>query len=86
MNYRNQKLLKLASKAYSPQAIKAANAALDVRISKQQQAAAVDELRRLAMSDPSVQRLYQEVSARISRAAGVTAQENAFARPAIPAR
>ena len=78
--------LKLASKAYSPQAIKAANAALDVRISKQQQSAAVNELRRLAMTDPSVARLYQEVSARISRAAGVTAQENAFARPAPPAR
>lgn len=78
--------LKVGSKAYSPEAIRAANAALDVRISKQQQSAAVNELRRLAMSDPSVARLYQEVSARISRAAGVTAQENAFARPAIPAR
>ena len=78
--------LKLASNAYSPQAIKAANAALDVRISKQQQAAAVDELRRLAMSDPSVQRLYQEVAARVSRTAGMIATPNAFATPASPAQ
>lgn len=78
--------LKLASKAYSPEAIAAANRALDGRISRQQQAQAMNQLRTLAANDPAVSGLYREVAARLSRTLGVIGSQNALARPASPAR
>jgi hypothetical protein len=78
--------LKVASKAYSPESIQAANAALDVRIGQQQQAAALAELKRLALSDPKVAQLYQEVSSRLSRLGGVAGSQNALAANANPAQ
>jgi hypothetical protein len=78
--------LKIAAGRYTPEAISAANAALDVRIGQQQQAAALNELRRLAMRDPKVAQLYTEVSNRLSRAAGVSGSQNDAVRSANPAR
>lgn len=63
--------LALAGRAYSPQAIAAANRALARNIAGRDQAAALAELRQIALNDPSVQELYREVAARLSRAAGV---------------
>jgi len=76
--------LKLASKLYSPKAIEAANIALDTKISSQQQAAAMAELKQIALREPKVAQLYQEIAARLSRTAGLTASSNAFAQPARP--
>jgi hypothetical protein len=78
--------LKIAAGRYSPEAISAANAALDVRIGQQQQAAALNELKRLAMRDPRAAQLYTEVAGRLSRLAGVSASQNDVARSASPAR
>jgi len=78
--------LKLGAKAYAPEVIQAANAALDARIGAQQQAAAMEELKRLALSDPKVAQLYQEVASRLSRLGGVVGAQNAFAANAGPAR
>ena len=81
--------LALAGRAYSPQAIAAANRALARNIAGRDQAAALAELRQIALNDPSVQELYREVAARLSRAAGVAggaqasgqSSPNLFARP-----
>lgn len=79
--------LKLASKAYAPEAIAAFNRALDARISSQQQRAAVDELRQLAARDPRVADLYREAVARLTRAPGVIGgQQNALSTSASPAQ
>lgn len=65
--------LKGLSKLYTPEAIAAANAALDARISRQQQQMALKELERLALSHPKVAELYRQVAARLSRSSGVAA-------------
>lgn len=72
--------LKLAAGAYSPKAIELANAALDARISRQAQAAALEELRRMSTEGPKLAQLYQKVSKAVSRAAGVIP---ASRRPAV---
>jgi len=65
--------LKAASKAYSPEAIAAFNAALDGRISAQQQRAALSDLLAMARSDPAAAKLYQEAAARLGRAGSAIA-------------
>lgn len=62
--------LGLASRAYSPRAIAAANAALTRRINTQEQRAAMTELRNMAASDPRVQDLYNRIVRRLSNASG----------------
>lgn len=64
--------LKLASKAYSPQAIAVFNKALDERISRQEARVALTELANMAAKDPRIAPLYQEAASRISRAVGVS--------------
>jgi hypothetical protein len=68
---------KAASRAYTPEAIAAFNAALDQRISAQQQRMALNELMRLARSDPSAMRLYQEAATRLGRAGEAIAGQRA---------
>lgn len=70
--------LKLASKAYTPQAIAAFNKVLDQRISGQQARIALQELADMAAKDPKLVPLLQEASARLSRSAGAV---NANAQP-----
>jgi hypothetical protein len=70
--------LKLASKAYTPKAIEVFNRVLDERISGQQAKEALRELADMAAKDPKLAPLYQEASARLSRAAGAV---NANAQP-----
>jgi len=76
--------LKLASKAYTPQAISAFNRALDNRISASQAKAALKQLADLAAKDPKVAPLYREASARLARSAGAVSsnakQQNALTR------
>ena len=80
-------VLSAASRAYSPQAVQAANAALSARIGSQPQREALAALADMAATDPSAQALYREVAARLSRAAGVSGgaragqQANPFAQP-----
>lgn len=64
--------LKLASKAYSPEAIQAANTALNARISNQAREAALAELRAMAAQNPALASLYQQVASRL----GVATQQN----------
>lgn len=64
--------LKLASKAYSPQAIAAFNKVLDERISAQEARAALAELAAIAQRDPKAQALYQEAATRLARTIGVS--------------
>jgi hypothetical protein len=79
--------LAIAGRAYSPQAIAAANRALAQNIAARDQAAALAELQQIALNDPSVQELYRQVAARLSRAAGVAGgsqagqSPNLFAQP-----
>lgn len=79
--------LTLGARAYSPQAVQAANAALAARIGSQESRQAMVELARMASRDPSAQALYREVLARLSGAAGAqggarqTMQPNPFAQP-----
>jgi hypothetical protein len=76
--------LKLASKAYTPQAISAFNRALDNRISASQAKAALKQLADMAAKDPKLAPLYREASARLSRSAGAVSsnakQQNALTR------
>lgn len=62
--------LRLAAGAYSPRAIEAFNRALDERIARQGQQAALVELEQIAAQEPAVRELYREAVARLSRAAG----------------
>ena len=71
--------LKLGARAYSPEALHAANAALDGRISRQQQAQALQQLKTLALRNPKVGELYREVAARFARTGGVIGSQNALA-------
>lgn len=79
--------LKGGSALYSPKAIEAANAALSARLAPEREAA-LRALADIAANDPNAQRLYREVAARLSRAAGVAgaapqaeAPRNFFAQP-----
>ena len=75
--------LKLASKAYTPQAIAAFNKALDSRISGQQAKNALRELAELAAKDPKVAPLFREASARLARSTGAV-NANAQQQNALP--
>lgn len=76
-----------ASRLYTPQAVSAANAALNTRLSDAARQDALRELAEMAARDPSLQALQREVAARLSRAAGVaggaqvSASGNPFAQP-----
>jgi hypothetical protein len=69
--------LKLAARAYAPEAIAAANAALDARITAQGQAQALAQLKAMAQRDPAVAQLYRAVAERLSRSAAVAASPSA---------
>lgn len=80
--------LAVGAQAYSPRAIELANAALARHIARADQQAAMRELEQMARTDPSAQRLYQQVAARLARAAGAVGAApqaeppaNIFARP-----
>lgn len=62
-----------ASRLYTPEAIQAANTALNARIGRQAQEAALAELRAMAAQNPQLQQLYAEVVGRLSRGGAVTA-------------
>lgn len=78
--------LKAGSKAYSPEAISAFNRALDGRISAQQQARAVAELRALAARDPRAVDLYREAMVRLTRSAGTAQQRQPSVEVSIEGR
>lgn len=60
-----------ASRLYTPQAIQAANVALNARISDQERRIALQTLQQLAAENPEVQQLFRDVMSRLPRAAGV---------------
>lgn len=63
-----------ASRAYTPQAINAANVALDARIADRARIEALEELRSLAAQSPEMAELYREVMSKLPRAAGTAGQ------------
>lgn len=67
--------LSAASRAYSPRAIEAANAALNRRLGAEAQEAALAELAELAERQPQVRKLYEDVLARLPRTGGIVAQD-----------
>lgn len=67
--------LALASRAYTPEAVQAANVALNARISNQARQQALRELQAMAASNPQVQALYQQVL-RASGLAGASTTQN----------
>jgi len=77
--------LKLASKAYSPQAIEAFNKVLDDRISRQEAREALTELANMAARDPKIAPLYKEAAARLSRGIGVARASAAGQNALMPA-
>lgn len=77
--------LKVASKAYSPQAIAAFNKSLDARISRQEAREVLTELANLAANDPKVAPLYREASARLARLVGATTASEQPQNALLPA-
>ncbi len=73
--------LNAASRMYRPEAIQAANAALAARIGSAEQQQALAALADLAARDPNAIRLYREVAARLSTAAGVAGGARAYEAP-----
>lgn len=71
--------LKLASKAYTPEAIALANKALDARISRQEAGKALQELQVMARSNGQVRELYRKVAAIAASGAGVATASSAAA-------
>lgn len=75
------------SAAYSPRAVEIANRLLGERIAGQEQRSLLAELANEAANDPAARELYQQVAARLSRAAGVAGgaraapPTNPFSRP-----
>lgn len=65
--------LAAASRVYTPQAVEAANKALNSKIASQAQREALAELSRLAASNPEVRKLNQAVLNRLSHPVGVGA-------------
>lgn len=61
-----------ASRAYSPQAVQAANIALSERINPAERQKALRALAEIAATDPNAVQLYREVAAKLSRVAGAT--------------
>lgn len=76
-----------ASRAYTPQAVAAANAALNERLPGSARQEALRQLAEMAASDPRLAKLRNEVAAKLSRAAGVaggaraSSSANPFAQP-----
>lgn len=77
--------LKLASKAYSPQAIAAFNKVLDERISTQEARAALADLARIAQKDPAARALYQEASQRLARVIAASRETSKPRNALLPA-
>lgn len=71
---------------YSPQAIEAANRALNARIGREGQQVALRELEALAAQSPQAAELYRTVLSRIGRASGATAGQSNALLGAGPAR
>jgi hypothetical protein len=75
-----------ASRLYTPEAVAAANAALNDRLPGSSRQQALQQLAEMAAKDPKLNALRSEVAARLSRAAGVAggsqqASRNPFAQP-----
>lgn len=79
--------LSALSRIYAPEAVQAANIALSAKIGGREREQALQALAEMAAKDPKTRELYQQVAARLSRAAGVAGgaraapQANPFAQP-----
>lgn len=73
--------LAAASRMYSPKAIAAANKALTARVSAQDQAAALAELRAIAESNPKARELYQTVFNHLTRASAIVGSSATRSEP-----
>jgi hypothetical protein len=72
--------LAAASRAYSPQAMAAFNAALRSNISQREAASAVGQLGRIAAKEPAARALYREALQRLGRTAGLIGSQSALGR------